>query len=356
MTATALSPVVFDPRTASRSQFEQLNGLMNRIRAESTPEDPPTDVDKRMAELKNIPPVFELRMWVVWGPGGEALATGDLGIPRMETNQHVVQFSIGVLPDWRRRGLASRILSNIVRETHGENRTLLVFRTESDVPAGEEFARAIGARVGLATHLNQLDLTDLDRGLLSRWVERAQERAASFELGLWEGPYPQEELRSVVQMKESANAMPTDDLEIEEFHWTEDQLRGMDEAMVARGDERWSMYIKDRANGRIAGYSEMILSPDKPEIASQMDTAVFAEYQNRGLGRWLKSAMLQKLVAERPNVKYVRTGNAHSNGPMLSINNELGFKPLRTENLWQVEARTIDSYLQERAKSQRSTD
>jgi GNAT superfamily N-acetyltransferase len=80
-----------------------------------------------------------------------------------------------------------------------------------------------------------------------------------------------------------------------------------------------------------------------------MDTAVSREYQNRGLGRWLKAAMLQKLITERPNVKRVRTGNAHSNAPMLRINNELGFKPLRTEHMWQVEADTVGSYLQRRS-------
>jgi GNAT superfamily N-acetyltransferase len=348
MTATTLLPVGFDPQKATRAEFERLNDLMNRIHAEATPEDLPTSVDQRVMELKNTPPVLDVTTWVVWGDDGVAFACSDVGVPRLETNQHVAQCSVSVLPELRRQGLGARLLTEILVIAKSEKRNLLVFPTQSNVPAGEEFARAIGARVGLASHLNQLQIADLNRDLLSAWLERAQERASNFEIGVWEGPYPDTELAAVVQMKESANSMPTDDLDIEDFHWTEEQLRAMDEAGVARGDYRWSMHVKDRSNGAIVGYTEMVFSRDKPDLALQMDTAVFPEYQNRGIGRWLKAAMLQKLIDERPQIKRVRTGNAHSNAPMLRINNQLGFKPLRTEILWQVSVEDAEAYLRRR--------
>ena len=51
------------------------------------------------------------------------------------------------------------------------------------------------------------------------------------------------------------------------------------------------------------------------------------KYRGHGLGKWLKAAMLEKVLAERPAVKFVRTGNADENVPMLKINHALGFKP-----------------------------
>jgi hypothetical protein len=64
------------------------------------------------------------------------------------------------------------------------------------------------------------------------------------------------------------------------------------------------------------------------------------------LGRWLKAAMLDKVLKERPQVKYVRTGNADSNAAMLKINTELGFKPYTADAIWQVELQKVLDYLQ----------
>jgi GNAT superfamily N-acetyltransferase len=69
------------------------------------------------------------------------------------------------------------------------------------------------------------------------------------------------------------------------------------------------------------------------------------EYRNHGLGRWLKAAMLAKVLHERPQVQFVRTGNANSNAPMLKINAALGFKPYLAQSIWQVETERVAAYL-----------
>ena len=55
--------------------------------------------------------------------------------------------------------------------------------------------------------------------------------------------------------------------------------------------------------------------------------------------------MLNKVLKERPGIKYVRTGNADSNAAMLRINGELGFKPYMAGTLWQVEIQKVIEYL-----------
>lgn len=74
-------------------------------------------------------------------------------------------------------------------------------------------------------------------------------------------------------------------------------------------------------------------------------TGVFPAYRKRGLGRWLKAAMLDAVLRERPQVRLVRTSNADSNTAMLAINRALGFKPYLAESFWQVETDTVLRYL-----------
>jgi GNAT superfamily N-acetyltransferase len=103
--------------------------------------------------------------------------------------------------------------------------------------------------------------------------------------------------------------------------------------------------VREQSTGKLAGYTELLFNPLQPTIADQGGTAVFGQYQNRGLGRWLKAEALEKLVANKPLVERVRTGNAHSNAPMLKINNELGFKPSMTMKLWQVRLDKVREYI-----------
>src|SRR5438270_14082585 len=110
-------------------------------------------------------------------------------------------------------------------------------------------------------------------------------------------------------MLEAINLAPRGDLEIEDMVWTSEILRQRDAAMVQRGVERWSLYARYRETGAIAGYTQAFWNPERPEILQQGDTAVFPVYRNRGLARWLKAAMIEKVRRDRPEARRVRTDN-----------------------------------------------
>lgn len=89
----------------------------------------------------------------------------------------------------------------------------------------------------------------------------------------------------------------------------------------------------------------MFWDPSQPETLGQGDTGVLPKYRGHGLGRWLKAAMFEKVVAERPKVKRSRTGKANSNAAMLKINHEMGFRPYKEWAAWQVEVARAKEYL-----------
>jgi GNAT superfamily N-acetyltransferase len=340
-----------DPNIATQEEFAALNQHNNRIRLERLPDDPPIPLDESIQNLKNTPPFVDLHAWTAWDlEKSEITGYAFVAFLKMEENKHLAQFEITVLPGSRRQGLGRHLLSLIAEATQKENRRLLLTNSNDRIPAGEAFLLRIGAKKGLVGHTNQLRIVDLDRGLISRWLERGQGNRADFELGFWDGPYPEDQIQQVADLYEVTNQQPFGDLEIEDMHMTPEQLRQTEKNNLARGNQRWTFYIIDLATGKFAGYTETIWNPNRPELLRQDMTGVLPQYRNNGLGRWLKAAMLDKVLSERPQVKYVRTGNADVNAAMLKINHELGFKPYTADALWQVELEKVQEYLSNTAK------
>ncbi len=334
-------------KNASQAEYIALNRHTNRVRLERFPNDPPIPIEETIRNLQSIPPFADLRLWATWNADqDEIVALGNVIILRLEENQHMAQFEITVLPEYRRQGLGRQLLSRIADVAQQENRRLLITSTADRIPGGAEFMMRLGAQRGLETHTNQLCIADLDRGLIGSWLARGQENLAEFDLGFWDGAYPEEQLQAIADLSDLTNQQPLGDLDIEDMHTTPEQLRQIETNLFARGSQRWTFYIVDRATDQFAGYTETIWNSNRPEVLRQDMTGVFPQYRNKGLGRWLKVAMLDKVLRERPQVKYVRTGNADSNVAMLKINTALGFKPYMAETLWQAELQGALTYLQ----------
>jgi len=337
----------FDFKNASDDEYAALHKYRNLIRAERLPDDPPIPIEESIQGLKNIPDFVKMKPWVAWQTETEEIVALGLAQYLMEDNLHMAMFEISVLPAYRQQGLGREFLSKIVKVAQEENRRLLVADTNARVPAGEAFMSRIGAEKGLVGHTNQLAIAELDPDLVDQWIEKAKERGGDFEIGAWEGRYPDEDIDAIVELSDLLNQQPFGDIEFEDFTFSADHLRQSETSIFSRGYERWTLYVREKSTGKFAGYTEVLWNPSRPDVIHQGITGVFPEYRNNGLGRWLKAEMLNWILTQRPQAKLVRTDNADTNAPMMKINNELGFKPYIAEALWQVETEKAAAYLAE---------
>jgi mycothiol synthase len=346
MNPSSLEIRPFDPQTTDIAALQSLGDLHNTIRHEILPDDPLVPIEEQIQSLRNIPSFVSVWFWAAWDTqANQIVADANAMVMRTEENQHMLQFDISVLPAYRQQGLGHQLLERIAEVAAQEQRRLLITSTSGRIPAGEAFMDRLAAQRGLVGATNQLRIEDLDRSLIQTWIAQAQERASDFALGLWDGAYPEEQIEAIANLWELTNQQPFEDLEIEPTHYGPEQLREMEKGMLARGTQRWTLYAYEKATGKLAGYTELMWNPNRPESAGQGMTGVFPEYRNKGLGRWLKAAALDKLLKERPQVRFVRTQNADSNAPMLNINTALGFKPYTSNILWQIELTKVQAYL-----------
>ncbi|MDX1932839.1 MAG: GNAT family N-acetyltransferase [Capsulimonadales bacterium] len=327
----------------TEEEIRPIYEFQRRMDRERSPDDPKLPFEQMVASIRNIPAFVEVFAFLVREGDGTVVASADFAFLKTPENQHMGQFGISVLPPYRRRGIGRRLLNEIVTTAERHERRLMITNATDRIPAGARFLERIGARIGLETHVNQLKFEDLNRGLLRRWLE--EHVSEGFTLGFWSGPYPEENLEEMVALNELFNHVPRGDLDMEDFRFTAEQIRQQEASMTARGVERWTCFVRDNANGKIAGITEMLWNPHRPTHIHQGITAVWPEYRGKGLGRWLKAEMLEKVLRERPAVTLVRTENADVNAPMLKINTELGFRPYRAEYVWQIETARARAYL-----------
>ncbi len=345
----ALEPRSFDPVTASDSDYAAINAFHNSLQAESWPEDAPHDVAYTIKRYKNLGLISDRKIvtFFIWD-GDKVCANAGVYAP-LRDNVHVAFTGIHVAAPYRRQGLGTRLLRPLLGTARAENRRLLSFGTGEAVPAGSLFAERLGAKRGMSVHTNQLALTDLEPTLLERWQDAAPRD--TFELGFWEGPFPENELAAIAELIGVMNSAPRDDLEMEDFTLSPEQLREYERYQAAIGTRRWVAYVRERSSGTLAGYTETSWTPNNPAVLHQGDTGVQSAYRGHGLGKWLKAAMLARVLPELPGVAYVRTGNADSNGPMLAINHALGFRPRMAETWWELDLDTLERYLAARRAS-----
>ena len=335
----------FEPQDLSDRELAEIHRFARRIQAEREPDHAPSSYEAFAANIRNVPSYIALQMWVVRAPDtGDVIARANLVLPIAAENLHVGHFDLMVLPEFRRQGIGTELLGLVASAAQGAGRRLLTVSSTSTVPAADAFLRRIEADPSLAGHISVLKLEDVDRVLMRSWQERVSQRASDYVMGVWVGRYPEDRLDDVCAMFEAFNTMPMGDLDLEETHFTRQQVRELDSSNEARGIIRWTFYVEHKVSRAIAGFTEVFIERERPEQANQGLTAVFPDHRNRGLGRWLKAAATEKILAESPRTAAIKTSNADVNEAMLNINREMGFKPVAAEMLWQVPVERVQAH------------
>lgn len=323
-------------RSGTDAELTALHAVEAPVAAERGSNRMPQPLESYIAFARALPSDFDDHAWLVEDADGTSAAAGfcwshAAGDPR------VMECDVLVRPAHRRQGIGSRLLAAICDATCGEGRSLLTWSTFGTVPAGAEFSRRVGARIGRVNRASELVLADVNWPTIEAWASAGRARGLGYRLQVIDGVFPEQLRADAATFHHIMQTAPNEDLAGGDVTIDARFVAELDRALVVAGRTRWTLFVRD-PGGECVGGTEVTFEPGDPGTAWQQSTGIDPGHRGLGLAKWVKAAMLERMRRQRPEVVRIRTENAGSNAPMLAINGALGFRITAARTEWQAEA------------------
>jgi GNAT superfamily N-acetyltransferase len=333
-----LTPIEVDPKTATPDFWKRYHAYRRMRDAETRPDVPAIPDHIVESQMKRDDP-FDLQYHYEMARDPVMLSwftasTSKPGSPGHESNKHIMWFNASVHPDHRRAGIGRTWipLAVALMDRHG----CTTFSSGTEEESGHIFLRWIGAEAKLSGAENRLKMADVDWAMVRRWTEDGPRLSPSSRLEIYDGHLPEAMLEDYsIQRSAMLNTIPFEQLDIGVITLTPARMTDWYARMDVAGMTDHTMLTRE-PDGVISGITNLEYAPFRPKMIHQGFTGVRPDARRRGLGRWLKAAMLTHVHELYPEVEVVVTDNAGSNVPMLAINTKLGFKQFLTASEYQM--------------------
>ena len=321
-----IQPSQLDLPKMTEQQWRDLLSARATFFKEAKPDDPlpgPQAQRRFLAATPNLQD--EVVFWLLYAADKTCVGYCSLQHPKPEhpdydANKHRLYVEPVVLAPYRRQGVGTQLLPLIVN--HAKKLGASWLQWDTKLESGLLVSEKLGATEAGRQRTSRLPVAQVDWDLLQRWVDEGQARNPEVELlSFVDLPAPRL-IDPFCELVTAVNRLqPRADLEGVQFALTPEELEKAAERLAEQNMERLVFCTR----GTSAGLTGMFYSKVKPSHAKVRLTGVKREHQGRGLGKWLKAAMMLSLRDRYPSVAFVDTKNFDSNYPMLSVNERMGF-------------------------------
>jgi GNAT superfamily N-acetyltransferase len=271
---------------------------------------------------------------------GEPAGVLDMDLPQLDNLANAV-VELRVAPQYRRRGVGRTLYQFAIEAARREGRVRLLSDSVSTLPdgaprdpAGDAFARAMGATLALTEVRRRLDLSTVDLGTLAGPV------APGYSTVHWGNVAPDGYLADLARLERALeNDAPRGDLAIEVPEANGERVRDAMESHLAAGWQGYHGAVRHEATGALVAWTTLGFEPTVPDHAWQFLTVVDPAHRGHRLGLGIKLANLRHALGHMPGLRMIDTWNAASNSHMIAINEALGFRPVDAWSKWQHEFR-----------------
>lgn len=275
---------------------------------------------------------------------GVAVGRVDVRMPTLD-NLTNLYLEIDVVPEQRRKGFGRKLYEHAVDRARANGRSHLVISGPEALPdlpvhdggAAPAFAKAMGLdSANLPEVMRRLEIPAVDEGRLEELYTGAQAVSAGYRLVQWQGAAPEELVEDLAYLDgRLLEDAPTGDLQIEPDKVDAERFRAIEAMVARRGSPNFHTVAVHEATGRAVAWTSIHGEAHIDWHVWQGITIVAPEHRGHRLGILVKVANLRYLRSAAPAVTTVDTGNAAENSYMISINEQMGFRPTYSFQTWQ---------------------
>ena len=243
------------------------------------------------------------------------------------------EIDVHVRPDVRRRGHGSRMLRRVESVAAAAGRSRFDSRVQwlergpadgAGMP-GMEFARVHGYRFGIGEVQRELPLP-VAADHLARLAAASAPHHAAYRIRTWSGPVPEDLVAGWLAVSTTLmTEAPAGTVEREDLTADVAAHREAEAAQARQRRTPWHAVALD-PSGEVVAQSMLMVPEHDPVFVHQWGTLVRRDHRGHRLGLALKVANLRALQHDLDTEgRRVVTWNAEDNGPMIDINERLGF-------------------------------
>ncbi|HEY6162236.1 MAG TPA: hypothetical protein VI112_13470 [Bacteroidia bacterium] len=196
-------------------------------------------------------------------------------------------------------------------------------------PAMKGIAEKLKGRLSNSGSWFRLDPHSVKKELLQSWLNNPIVEIEGLTIK-WVEFIPEHLLDEVAIVSNvMVNDMPRQDRSIP-FHVDAQYLRNAQENTRGSGQKPLHLFLRNK-NNELIGISMVLMQENSP-AADQRITGVMLPWRGKGLAKWMKAKMLEKLLDEYPHITNVKTECFSANLPMININKAMGYEMYRSDH------------------------
>ena len=269
--------------------------------------------------------------------GDDVVGTGMLYVPLLD-NLDKIYFTVGVLPEHRSKGYGDALLEHAVALTRAEQRPVMVGWTHLPVEGYHDDPRhrfAVRHGFSLANlEMRRLLELPIPDERLQAWADEAAAHHEGYRIEPFVDRVPDHLKPSLVELhNQLAVDAPTGDLDFEAGRATVEIFDEQMRQMRLTGREMFmtlAIHTEEDGTERTVAHTTMSCPPGDHDLPFLNQWGTFVDRSHRGhrLGLAVKAANLRQIQKAHPERTLISTTNSADNGPMVAINEQMGFRPV----------------------------